>query len=215
MNASETDKPIRVAVFASGRGSTFRAIHAALEHPDAPASLVLCVSNNPRPGAFEYAESVGIECVRCSPRMFPDEDQYAASLVATLQERNVELIVLAGYMRKLPPAVVGEYRGRVLNIHPALLPKFGGQGMYGMHVHEAVIAAGETESGPTVHLVDEEYDTGPILAQQSVPVLTGDTPAALAERVLSVEHVLYPRVILDIAARMQRERGARASHPEH
>lgn len=212
MNALEIDKPIRVAVFASGRGSTFRAIHAALDHPDASAAVVLCVSNNPRPGAFEYAESVGIECVRCSPRMFPDEDLYAASLLATLRERNVELLVLAGYMRKLPPAVVGEYRGRVLNIHPALLPKFGGQGMYGMHVHEAVIAARETQSGPTVHLVDEEYDTGPILAQQTVPVLPGDTPSTLADRVLSVEHTLYPRVILDLAVRMQRERGVRRSH---
>lgn len=206
MNASEVDKPIRVAVFASGRGSTFRAIHAALDHADAPAAIVLCVSNNPRPGAFEYAEGVGIECVRCSPRMFPDEGLYAASLLTTLRERGVELLVLAGYMRKLPPAVVGEYRGRVLNIHPALLPKFGGQGMYGMHVHEAVIAAGEAESGPTVHLVDEEYDTGPILAQQAVPVLPGDTPDALAARVLAVEHELYPRVLMDLARRMLSER---------
>ena len=109
-------------------------------------------------------------------------------------------------MRQLPASIVGAYRGRILNIHPALLPKFGGKGMYGMHVHEAVIAAGEVESGPTVHLVDEEYDTGPIVAQSRVPVLAGDTPQALADRVLAEEHILYPRVVLEMSARLAAQR---------
>lgn len=202
-------KQVRIAVFASGRGSTFQAIHKALAAmEDAPARIVLCVSNNPRPGAFEYAEGVGIETLRLSPKMFDDPAEYERALMEKLSERAIEMIVLAGYMRQLPPAVVGVYSGRILNIHPALLPKFGGKGMYGMHVHEAVIAAGEKESGPTVHLVDEDYDTGPVLAQERVPVLEGDTPEALAERVLKVEHALYPRVVIELARKMLAERSA-------
>jgi len=206
-------KQVRIAVFASGRGSTFQAIHktlAAMEAtPEAaPARIVLCVSNNPHPGAFEYAESVGIETLRLSPKMFDDAAEYERVLMRTLEERRIEMIVLAGYMRQLPPAAVSGYRGRILNIHPALLPKFGGKGMFGMYVHEAVIAAGEKESGPTIHLVDEEYDSGPILAQERVPVLDGDTPETLAERVLKVEHSLYPRVVIELARKLLAERPA-------
>ena len=196
-----------MAVFASGRGSTFAAITRVLATAKPPlATIVLCVSNNPNPGAFDIARQAGIETVRLSPRMFEDESTYATALAGLLKERGVELVVLAGYMRQLPASIVGAYRGRILNIHPALLPKFGGKGMYGMHVHEAVIAAGEVESGPTVHLVDEEYDTGPIVAQSRVPVLAGDTPQALADRVLAEEHILYPRVVLEMSARLAAQR---------
>lgn len=203
INNGITVAPVRIAVFASGRGSTFRAIQQVLEStPDAPATIVLCVSNNPHPGVFEHAEEAGIETVRLSPKMFATEEEYADVLAQVLQDRGVRMLVLAGYMRRLPASIVASFRGRILNIHPALLPKFGGKGMYGMHVHEAVIAAGERDSGPTVHLVDEEYDTGPIVAQEHVPVLPDDTPETLAARVLAVEHRLYPRVVMEWARKI-------------
>ncbi len=199
-------KVVHIAVFASGRGSNFRAVHDALQaNPDVPARIALCVSNNPSPGAFDYAREHDIATVRLSPKMFPDApDTYQEKLLELLREYQTGLILLAGYMRKLPPGVVGEYRGRILNVHPGLLPDFGGQGMYGMNVHRAVIEAGKLESGPTVHLADEEYDTGPIIAQQKVPVYPDDTPETLAERVLSAEHELLPRVVAEAAWQLVR-----------
>ena len=116
-----------------------------------------------------------------------------------LQRFRVDLVVLAGYLKRIPPRVVREYSGRILNIHPALLPDFGGEGMYGARVHEAVIASGARESGVTVHLVNDDYDRGAIVAQWRVPVEPGDTAEALASRILSVEHVVYPRVIEMVA----------------
>jgi phosphoribosylglycinamide formyltransferase 1 len=193
-------EPVRIAVMASGRGSNFRAIHDALSStPDAPARIVLCLSNNPHPGAFDYAREHGIATLRLSPKMFTTEQEYADALMATLDEHRIDLIVLAGYMRKIPLDVVARYAGRILNIHPALLPDFGGEGMYGMHVHEAVIASGARESGATVHLVDGEYDTGAIVAQERIEIPEGETPEGLAARVLAVEHRLYPRVVAEYA----------------
>lgn len=199
-------RPVRVAVFASGRGSNFRAVQSTLQlQPDVAAQIVLCVSNNPDPGAFAYAHQNEIATVRLSPKMFPDApDIYDQKLLLLLQEYRVDMILLAGYMRKLPTGVVAAYRGRILNVHPALLPEFGGQGMYGLNVHRAVIEAGKRESGPTVHLVDEEYDTGAIIAQQRVPVLPDDTPETLAERVLRAEHELLPQVVLMAAEQLLR-----------
>ena len=117
---------------------------------------------------------------------------FAAAMLQLLKEHDVQLIALAGYLKKIPVSVVREYRNRILNIHPALLPSFGGHGMYGHFVHEAVIASGAKLSGATVHLVDEEYDRGPIVLQKSVPVEPGDTPESLAARVLHVEHEIFP-----------------------
>ena len=125
-----------------------------------------------------------------------------------VDRRYIDMIVLAGYMRKIPAGVVDEYRDRILNIHPALLPEFGGTGMYGMNVHQAVIDAGRDESGATVHLIDSEYDTGPIIAQERVPVLKDDTPEMVAERVLQAEHRLYPRVVIEWAEKLAAERSA-------
>lgn len=199
---------VQIAVFASGRGSNFQAVQKALRAmPDPPAEIVLCISNNPSPGAFQFAQEEGIETLRLSPKMFDDEAEYDRALEGALRERSIGMIVLAGYMRQLPTGVVRAYAGRILNIHPALLPKFGGKGMYGIHVHEAVIAAGETASGPTVHLVDEEYDSGPIVAQERVPVYPDDTPELLAARVLEAEHRLYPRVVAEWAGKIAREGG--------
>lgn len=204
LSENAADRPIRIAVFASGRGSNFRAVHDVLQgRADAPARVVLCISNNPDPGAFDYARLHEISALRLSPKMFPDNpEEYERNLLGLLEEHGIDMILLAGYMRKLPAGVVAAYRGRIVNVHPALLPEFGGQGMYGMNVHRAVIESGKKESGPTVHLVDEEYDTGPVIAQQRVPVLPDDTPESLAERVLQAEHALLPRVVIAAAERL-------------
>jgi len=203
--------PIRIAVFASHRGSNFQALHNALRQlPGAPASVVLCISNNRRPGAFEFAESQGIETLCLSPTAYEDPVEYEADLIAALESRDIEVIVLAGYMRRLPEAVVRRWAGRIVNVHPALLPKHGGQGMYGMNVHQAVLAAGEKESGATVHLVEADYDTGPVLAQRVVPVLPGDTPETLAERVLRAEHSLLPEVVIQMTSTMANQADTRS-----
>ncbi|MBC8145427.1 MAG: phosphoribosylglycinamide formyltransferase [bacterium] len=192
---------------ASGRGSNFRAIHERLSSLEAaPAEIVVCISNNPNPGAFDFAREHGIEALRLSPRMFPSEADYADALLAALLERRIEMIVLAGYMRKIPDIVVERFSGNILNIHPALLPMFGGEGMYGMHVHEAVISSGVQESGATVHLVDAEYDTGATIAQERIEIDEQDTPEKLAARVLEVEHRLFPRVVIEWAQRLIAER---------
>lgn len=195
--------PVRIAVFASHRGSNFQALHTALASmTEPPARVVLCLSNNLHPGAFEYAAANGIETLRLSPTAYSDPMRYDADLFDALRSREIDMVVLAGYMRRLPELVVNAWQGRVLNVHPALLPKFGGQGMYGMRVHQAVIDAGETESGATVHVVDADYDTGPIVAQERVPVRSDDTPETLAARVLQAEHRLLPRVVIEMAEGM-------------
>ena len=131
--------------------------------------------------------------------MFSTEQEYAHRLLAELKERNIQLVCLAGYLKKLPASVVSEFAGRMLNIHPAPLPRFGGPGMYGHHVHEAVLQSGSSESGPTVHFVDQNYDTGPVVAHVPVAVLPSDTPETLAARVLETEHKLYPRAVAAVA----------------
>ncbi len=196
-------QPIRIAVFASHKGSNFQALHRALSQlEDPPAQISLCVSNNAHPGAFDYANAHGIETLRLSPSKYEDAARYEADLFQALTTHHIHLIVLAGYMRQLPSRVVSHWAGRIVNVHPALLPKYGGQGMYGLNVHRAVLDAGDTETGVTVHLADTEYDTGPILAQERVPVLDGDTPESLADRVLQVEHRLFPKVVLEMAAKL-------------
>ncbi|MDP2959004.1 MAG: phosphoribosylglycinamide formyltransferase [Longimicrobiales bacterium] len=181
---------MRAAVFASGGGSDFQSL---LDHQgDAtPWRIHLLVTDRPGIGALERAAKAGV-----ASRVIPTKDRppqdVAAETLAALREHGVEVIFLAGYLKLVPSPVIAAYPRRILNIHPALLPSFGGKGMWGMHVHRAVIASGMRLSGPTVHLVDEEYDRGAILAQWPVPVLPGDTPEALAARVLHVEHRLYP-----------------------
>jgi phosphoribosylglycinamide formyltransferase-1 len=186
---------MNIGVFASGRGSNFEAILHAIERGELPARVVLLVSDKSSAGALDLARAHNIPAVHLSPAQFPGEEAYAERLLALLSEYRVELIALAGYLKKIPGRVVQQYRNRIVNIHPALLPKFGGPGMYGLHVHKAVLAAGETTSGATVHLVDEEYDHGAIVMQKTVEVLPHDTPETLAARVLAVEHELYPQVL--------------------
>jgi formyltetrahydrofolate-dependent phosphoribosylglycinamide formyltransferase len=184
---------MRVAVAVSGRGSNLEALLRALG-PEAPARVVLVLTNRPDAPALQVAASFRID-----GRVLADPND-AAQWLAQLERHQIDLVVLAGYLKLVPAPVVARYRDRIVNIHPALLPAHGGRGMYGHRVHEAVLAAGDRESGATVHLVDEVYDRGAILAQSRVPVLPGDTPERLAARVLDVEHRLLPAVVLAAAA---------------
>ncbi len=183
---------MRVAVLVSGSGSNLQALLDALR-PGGSARVVHVISSRPGAGALERARQAGV------PTTVLADTQDAAELLAAL--RDTDLAVLAGYLHRIPPAVVARFRLRLINIHPALLPAFGGPGMYGRRVHEAVLASGAPISGATVHYVDEEYDRGPIIAQWPVPVRSGDTPESLAARVLEVEHRLLPRVVLELAHR--------------
>jgi phosphoribosylglycinamide formyltransferase-1 len=187
---------LNIAVFGSGRGSNFQAILRAMETGKLSGTrIVLVVSNNPGAGILEIARNHGIPALPLGEKQFPGEEQFVSNLLHMLSKHDVNFIVLAGYMKRLHPRLIQAYRNAIVNIHPALLPKFGGKGLYGMHVHEAVIAAGEKISGATVHIVDEEYDHGPIVLQQAVPVHSSDTPESLAARVLEIEHEIYPEAI--------------------
>jgi phosphoribosylglycinamide formyltransferase-1 len=185
----------RIAVFCSGNGSNFKALFYAIRNKQLPAEIVLCLSNRSQCGAIEFAEQNGIATLHITEKQFGSFDEFATTMVGRLKEHKIDIILLAGYMHKVPDAVVAAFPERMLNIHPALLPKFGGEGMYGIHVHTAVLEAGETETGATVHFVNEEYDKGKILLQRTVPVLPDDTPETLAARVLECEHALYPAAL--------------------
>jgi phosphoribosylglycinamide formyltransferase-1 len=186
---------LRLAVLASGGGTNLQAIIDAAENGEIDARVVVVISNNSHAGALERARRHGIEDMHLSGRQFASQEQFDRRLLEILNQRQVDLVVLAGYMKLLSPEVVRAYRHRMLNIHPALLPCFGGPGMYGTKVHQAVIGSGAKISGVTVHVVDERYDHGPIVAQRTVPVRDDDTPEALAQRVLVEEHRLYKEVI--------------------
>ena len=183
-------QPVPIAVLASGRGSNLQALLDALALPDAPGRVVLVVSNREDAGALGLARAAGI-----GTRVTARDGQDAVGLLAALGNAGTQLVVLAGWLKRVPDAVVAAYSGRMLNVHPALLPAFGGPGMYGRHVHEAVIGSGASVSGATVHLVDERYDHGTIIAQWPVPVRAGDTAETLAARVLAIEHRLLPAVV--------------------
>jgi phosphoribosylglycinamide formyltransferase-1 len=198
------ETPLRIAVLASGGGTNFQAIQGRIAGGRLNAQVVLVISNNKDAYVLERARTAGIRTEHWSEKKAGSREAFVAGLLKLLEETRTELIVLAGYMKLIPAEVVKAYAGSIINIHPALLPKFGGQGMYGIHVHEAVLAAGEKESGASVHLVDAEYDRGTILKQRKVPVLPGDTPETLRDRVLDVEHELYSEVIAEFAANRQR-----------
>ena len=194
---------LQLAVLGSGRGSNFQAILRAIEEGRLPSTRVcLVISNNSDAGILALARSAGIPALHVSQKQFPTEEAFTDAMLLALQRHGAELIVLAGYMKRVPSRFVREYRGRILNIHPALLPKFGGQGMYGRHVHEAVIAARERESGATVHVVDDEYDHGQVVLLRTIEVAPDETPETLAAKVLEVEHALYPEAIRQYAGRM-------------
>jgi phosphoribosylglycinamide formyltransferase-1 len=187
---------LRIAVLGSGRGTNFQSILDAIEQGKIPSARIECVlSNNSSAGILARARDHAVPAYHLTERQFASEEEFCTALLSLLRSCHVNFIVLAGYLKLLPEGVIREFRNRIINIHPALLPKFGGRGMYGIHVHEAVLSSGENESGATVHLVDEAYDRGAIIAQRRVPVLPGDTPESLAARVLEVEHQLYPETL--------------------
>ena len=184
---------IRIAVAISGRGSNLEALIRALG-PGAPATVVLVISDRAEAAGLTHARTKAI------PFEVLSEPSKAAGWLQSLREHEIDLLVLAGYVKLVPGEVVAAFRGRIINTHPALLPDFGGKGMYGQRVHQAVLASGATETGVTIHLVDEAYDRGAVLAQARVPVLRGDTPERLAARVLEAEHRLLPAAVLAAAA---------------
>jgi phosphoribosylglycinamide formyltransferase-1 len=185
----------RIAVLASGGGSNLQAIVDYLRSSQRTADVVLVASDRPDAGALERARREGIAAaVLRSPRA-PE----GVEAIDALRQHGVDCVALAGFLRLVPKEILAEYPSRVLNIHPALLPSFGGPGMYGDRVHRAVLMSGARVTGATVHYVDDEYDHGDILAQWPVPVLADDSVHSLAARVLKVEHVLYPRVLLAVA----------------
>ncbi|MBN1576912.1 MAG: phosphoribosylglycinamide formyltransferase [Chitinispirillaceae bacterium] len=186
---------MRCAVFASGGGSNFQALLDRKEAGDLHVDITVLVVNNSGAGAVARAKKSSIPVVHCAPSHFQTEKRYIESLQQHLQQYGVELIVCAGYMKRLPPPVVHAFRNRILNIHPGLLPAFGGKGMYGERVHRAVLDYGAKISGITVHFADDEYDHGPIVLQKAVPVRDGDTPEKLAARVLKAEHANYWRAV--------------------
>ena len=183
---------MRLAVFASGSGTTFAALADAAERGTlGPVEVALLVSDRDDAGALGRADERGIATARSRP----EAGDHAARLLRLLDAHDIDFVALAGYLRKVPPPVVDAFREQMLNTHPALLPAFGGQGMYGRRVHEAALDYGVRWTGATIHLVEEDYDTGPVVLQQPVPVRPDDTPQTLAERVKQIEHRLYPEAV--------------------
>lgn len=188
-------KKLNLVVMASGGGTNLQAIIDSIEAGKLDAQIKAVISNNSKAGALERARNHNIPDIHLSHKQFATPEEFDQRLLSVLKEKETDLIVLAGYMKMISPTVIREYRNRIINIHPALLPSFGGKGMYGIHVHEAVIELGVKVTGVTVHTVDEVYDHGPILYQKCVPVLADDTPESLQQRVLPHEHEAYSKVI--------------------
>ena len=187
---------LNIAVFASGKGSNFKSILDAIKSGKiCNTQIVIVISNNSHAGALEIARENNIPALHMSRTQFSSDQDFNSTLLAALQKHNVNFIVLAGYMKKIDAKIVKIFRNRIVNIHPALLPKFGGAGMYGLHVHEAVIESGDKTSGASVHIVDDEFDHGPVVLQKSIQVEVTDTPETLAARILKIEHEIYPEAI--------------------
>jgi phosphoribosylglycinamide formyltransferase-1 len=184
---------IRIAVFASGAGSNAEKLIQYFKNSNV-ASVALVVCNKPGAGVTAIAEKEAVPVVVIEKEQFFRGDAY----VPYLQQQGIGFIVLAGFLWKIPQALIEAYPKRIVNIHPALLPKYGGKGMYGQYVHEAVLNAGEVESGITIHYVDEHYDNGDIIFQTACPILPGDKPGDIAQRIHLLEHVHYPIVIEEV-----------------
>tara|TARA_R110002072_G_scaffold104099_3_gene228435 strand:- start:8018 stop:8614 length:597 start_codon:yes stop_codon:yes gene_type:complete len=190
----------KLGILASHRGTNFQAILDACSDGRLNAEVIVAISNNSQSEALARARRSSIETRHISSATHPSAADRDEAIRKELVEAKVDLVVTAGYMKKLGPKTLGEFAGRVINVHPSLLPKYGGQGMYGNRVHTAVLANGDTESGLTVHLVDKEYDTGPILNQRRVPVLPDDSVDSLANRILAEEHDLLVQTLIDLVA---------------
>jgi phosphoribosylglycinamide formyltransferase-1 len=185
----------RIAVLVSGGGSNLQAIIDAVNHQELPGNIAVVISNKSGVFALERAQNWRIPTIIIDHRQYSSSREFSLAILQRLQEFRIDLVCLAGFLRILDPLLIQEFQGRILNIHPALLPAFGGKGMYGHHVHEAVIASGAKFSGATVHLVTSETDIGPIVTQGMVTVTDEDTADSLAAKVLQIEHQIYPEAI--------------------
>lgn len=183
----------QIAIFASGAGSNAQKIIEYFKN-NTSIRVALVVCNKPDAGVLTIAKNAGVPVLLIEKERFFKSDAY----LPELQKEGIDFIILAGFLWKVPQALINHYRQRIINIHPALLPKYGGKGMYGQYVHESVLQAGEVESGITIHYVDEHYDNGDIIFQTACPVLEGDTPETLAQRIHTLEHLHYPRVIEEV-----------------
>jgi phosphoribosylglycinamide formyltransferase-1 len=183
---------LSIGVFASGGGTNLQALIDAAKGRTLSGGVVAVISNNSGAYALERARKENIPAYHISGKTHPERAKFVSRLFEILNENNINLLVLAGYMKLIPVEVVRRYKSRIINMHPALLPKYGGKGMYGINVHKAVLESGDKISGATVHIVDEIYDHGAILIQRTVPVLPNETPESLAARVLIVEHKILP-----------------------
>jgi len=189
---------IRIAVLASQGGTILQAVIDACAAAELDAQVVLAISNNSRSRAMARARAADVDTLHLSSMTHPDPDALDSAMLTALNDAGADWVLLAGYMKRLGSRVLAGYRNRIINTHPALLPKFGGEGFYGRRVHEAVLAAGESESGATVHIVDEAYDSGPILAQVRVPVRSQDDPYTLEERVKIAERKLVVATLAEL-----------------
>jgi len=194
---------VNIAAMASHGGSILQAVIDACEDGTIAASVTLVVSNNSDAPALKRAKKHGIETLHLSARTHGNADELDEALTAALGEAKADWVLLAGYMKKLGPRTLGAYRNRILNTHPSLLPKYGGQGFFGRNVHQAVLDAGDTESGATVHLVAGEYDTGPILSQVRVQVKPDDSVESLEERVKSAERNLIIATLIELGVQQE------------
>jgi phosphoribosylglycinamide formyltransferase-1 len=195
-----TQHDFRIGVLASGAGTTLQAVIDACGDGRIAASVAVVITNNSGSGAEVRARHHGIPCVHLSGVTHPDDDALDTAIRDTLAAHEVDLVLLAGYMKKVGPGTLAAFERRVVNTHPSLLPAHGGRGMYGAHVHRAVLEAGESETGISVHLVDGEYDTGRVLAQHAVPVEPGDDVSSLAARVQQREREFLVTVLGRIAS---------------
>ncbi|PAV11201.1 phosphoribosylglycinamide formyltransferase [Methanosarcina spelaei] len=188
---SENTKKLQIAIFASHTGTNMQAIIDACRRGDLNGEVCAVISNNSNSQALEKARTSRVRAYHLSNKTHPEEDELDEAIYKVLTESGTNIVVLAGYMKKIGPKVLKQYKGRILNIHPSLLPKYGGKGMYGSNVHRAVIDAGEKITGVTIHLVEEEYDTGKIIRQCEIEVLESDTIDTLSKRVLEKENSFY------------------------
>jgi phosphoribosylglycinamide formyltransferase-1 len=185
----------RLAVFASGRGSNFQAILEQINKGIIPATVGLCLTNNPKAGVIDIARENQIPIKICSPKEYPDTQSFNEDILNALIESNIDFIILAGFLKLIGKQIVDRFSNKIINIHPALLPSFGGKGMYGHHVHDAVYNRGVKISGATVHLVNKDYDAGPIVIQKVVSVEDAISPEDIAQRVLKIEHEIFPQAV--------------------
>lgn len=201
----ENEKGLRISVLVSGGGTNLQAIIDGInEGIIENAEIVQVIASNPQAYALERAKNNHINGMVLDKKTYPDPGDLNNALLKALDDGRTNLVVLAGYMRILQPQVIEKYKGKIINIHPSLIPKYCGEGFYGHHVHEAVLAAGEKESGATVHFVDEGVDTGRIIMQEKVKVCESDTVKDLAARVLEVEHKIIQKSIIQYGKTIER-----------